>query len=79
MGLVALQHVGSSQTRGLAHVSCIGRSGKFFTTEPPEKPKHILNYCILSNKTLFAEGTLAWISIIGGYLYKSPDKLDLKF
>jgi len=34
-------------------------AGKFFTTEPPEKPEHILNYCILSNKTLFAEGTLA--------------------
>ena len=35
-GLVALQHVGSSQTRDQTHVPCIGRG--FLITGPPEKP-----------------------------------------
>ena len=35
-GLGALQHVGSSQTRGRTHVPCI--AGEFFTTESPGKP-----------------------------------------
>ena len=35
MGLVALQHVGSSQIRDRMHVSCIGR--QILTTEPAGK------------------------------------------
>ena len=36
MGLVAPQHVGSSQPRNQTHISCIG-TGRFFTSEPPGK------------------------------------------
>ena len=36
LGLVAPQHVGSSQIRDQTHVSCIGR--ELSTTEPPGKP-----------------------------------------
>ena len=36
-GLVAVQHVGSSQIRDQTPVSCIGR--RFFTTKPPGKPQ----------------------------------------
>ena len=51
-GLVALWHVGSSQTKNRTCVSCIGR---LFTTEPPRKPKcdlpkgrHFVHDCFLS-------------------------------
>ena len=38
-GLAVLQYVGSSQTRDLSHVSCIG--DRLFITEPPGKPQII--------------------------------------
>ena len=37
-GLAAPRHVGSSWTRDRTCVSCV-LAGRFFTTEPPEKPK----------------------------------------
>ena len=41
MDLVALQHVGSSQTRNQTCVPSI--AGRFLSTEPPEKPKYFIN------------------------------------
>ena len=37
-GLVALQHVGSSQIRNQTCVSCVDWQADFFATEPPGKP-----------------------------------------
>ena len=44
MDLVALQHVGSSQTRNQTCVPCI--AGRFLSTEPPEKPKYFILFIL---------------------------------
>ena len=46
--LVVLQHVGSSQTRALTHVL----AGRFLTTVPPRKSKHISFCCITNNQNI---------------------------
>ena len=38
-GLVALRHVGSSWMRDQTHVHTL--AGRFFTTEPPGKPRQL--------------------------------------
>ena len=61
---------GSSWPRDLTHISCI--AGRFFTTEPPEKPIYIHTYIYSSN----SQGTYILWEYLGLFLrYKATRNL----
>ena len=73
----------SSQPRDQTHISCISCIGRFFTTEPPEKPQTLLYHAIIKlgfacrllplNYNLLKVKCLKFLLILKVHYYQNTD------